>query len=200
MRINHRAEKSYFVHDSAFVDEEVEIGEGTSIWHSSHILGKTRIGKNCKIGQNVVIGPEVKIGIGCKIQDNVSIYKGVTIEDYVFCGPSMVFTNVLNPRSEIPRMEELRQTLVKRGSTLGANSTIICGNVIGKYSMVGAGAVVTKDVPDYAIVIGNSAKLSGWMCECGVKLKFNEKYSKCDSCKKEYLKHENIVARKENSL
>lgn len=179
-------EKKYFAHESAFVDSGVEIGEGTSIWHTSHILKGSRIGKNCKIGQNVVVGPHAQIGNGVKIQNNVSVYEGVTLEDYVFCGPSMVFTNVFNPRSEIPRMNELRKTLVKRGATLGANSTILCGITIGQYALVGAGTVVTKDVPDHALVVGNPGRVSGWMCSCGVKLAKNGDHATCPACAKCY--------------
>jgi UDP-2-acetamido-3-amino-2,3-dideoxy-glucuronate N-acetyltransferase len=177
----------YFAHESAFVDEGVEIGEGTSIWHTSHILKGSRIGKNCKIGQNVVIGPHVTVGHGVKIQNNVSVYEGVTLEDYVFCGPSMVFTNVFNPRSEIPRMNELRATLVKRGATLGANSTILCGITIGQYALVGAGTVVTKDVPAHALVVGNPGRVTGWMCVCGVKLVVRGKKASCSTCGRQYL-------------
>jgi UDP-2-acetamido-3-amino-2,3-dideoxy-glucuronate N-acetyltransferase len=176
----------YFVHESAFVDEGVEIGEGTSIWHTSHILKGSRIGKNCKIGQNVVIGPHVIVGNGVKIQNNVSVYEGVTLEDYVFCGPSMVFTNVFNPRSEIPRMNELRPTLVKRGATLGANSTILCGITVGRYAFIGAGTVVTKDVPDYALVVGNPGRITGWMCLCGVKLRVEGEQAVCPTCCRQY--------------
>lgn len=174
--------KPYFAHESAFIDEGAEVGEGTSIWHTSHVLKGSRIGKNCKIGQNVVIGPNVHIGAGVKVQNNVSVYEGVTLEDYVFCGPSMVFTNVFNPRSEIPRMRELKPTLVKRGATLGANCTILCGLTIGQYAFIGAGAVVTKDVPDYALVTGNPARATGWMCACGVKLKGTASKVVCPSC------------------
>ena len=173
------AEPGFTVHESAFIDEGVEIGEGTSIWHVSHILKGSKLGKNCKIGQNVVVGPNATVGNGVKIQNNVSVYEGVTLDDYVFCGPSMVFTNVINPRSEIPRMKELRSTLVKRGATLGANSTILCGITIGRYALIGAGAVVTKDVPDYALVVGNPARLAGWMCACGVKLEMKGKTGHC---------------------
>jgi len=183
-----RAETKYFVHESAFVDDDVRIGEGTSIWHTSHILKGSQIGKDCKIGQNVVVGPNVTVGSGVKIQNNVSVYEGVTLEDFVFCGPSMVFTNVFNPRSEIPRMKELRRTLVKRGATLGANSTILCGIMIGKYSFIGAGAVVTKDVPDHALIVGNPGRVSGWMCACGVKLIEKGKKSVCPSCDRQYQK------------
>jgi len=176
---------AYFAHKSAFVDKGVEIGEGTSIWHVSHILKGSRIGKQCKIGQNVVVGPNVSVGNGVKIQNNVSVYEGVTLEDSVFCGPSMVFTNVLNPRSAIPRMRELKTTLVRKGATLGANCTILCGVTIGRYAFIGAGSVVTKDVPDYALVVGAPAKVTGWMCECGVKLFWKEHEATC-SCGGQY--------------
>jgi UDP-2-acetamido-3-amino-2,3-dideoxy-glucuronate N-acetyltransferase len=178
--------KRYFAHESAFIDDGVEIGEGTSIWHTSHVLKGSRLGKNCKIGQNVVIGPNVRIGEGVKIQNNVAVYEGVTLEDFVFCGPSMVFTNVMNPRSEIPRMHEHRTTLVKRGATLGANSTILCGITVGRYAFIGAGAVVTKDVPDYALVTGNPARIAGWVCACGVKLKGTASKVMCPSCHTRY--------------
>lgn len=164
------AEKKYFAHDSAFVDEGVEIGEGTSIWHVSHIMKGSVIGEKCKIGQNVAIGPDVKVGNGVKIQNNVSVYKGVTLEDYVFCGPSMVFTNVYNPRSEISRMDQLRPTLVKRGATLGANCTIVCGITIGRYAFVGAGAVVNRDIPDYGMVVGVPGHQIGWISRHGHRL------------------------------
>ena len=171
--------RSWFVHESAFIDEGVEIGEGTSIWHVSHVLKGSKIGRACKIGQNVVIGPNAVVGNGVKLQNNVSVYEGVTLEDHVFCGPSMVFTNVFNPRSEIPRMSELKPTLVKRGATLGANCTIVCGTTIGRYAFVGAGSVVTKDIPDYACVMGSPARISGWMCECGAKLTWQGEQSRC---------------------
>ncbi len=185
--------RPYFAHESAFIDEGVEIGEGTSIWHVSHILKGSRIGRDCKIGQNVVIGPNVTMGNGVKIQNNISVYEGVTLEDHVFCGPSMVFTNVFNPRSEIPRMSELRPTLVKRGATLGANSTILCGLTIGRYAFIGAGAVVTKDVPDHALVMGNPARIRGWICECGIKLNMKGTTLVCPACGKCYEKQENEV-------
>ena len=159
-----------FVHESSYVDEGCEIGEGTKIWHFSHVMSGARIGRRCNIGQNVVISPQVVIGDHVKIQNNVSIYTGVTLEDEVFCGPSMVFTNVVNPRSHVSRKDQYRPTLVKRGASLGANSTIVCGHTIGAFAFIGAGAVVTKDVPDYALVVGNPGRLAGWMCECGVKL------------------------------
>jgi UDP-2-acetamido-3-amino-2,3-dideoxy-glucuronate N-acetyltransferase len=165
-----QAEKAYFVHNSSYIDDGVEIGEGSKIWHFSHILKGTKIGKNCNIGQNVVIGPDSTIGNGCKIQNNVSIYKGVTLEDDVFCGPSMVFTNVYNPRAHISKMNEMRPTLVKKGVTIGANATIVCGHTIGEYAFIGAGAVVTRGASAYALMVGNPAKQIGWMCRCGEKL------------------------------
>ena len=160
----------YFVHESSFVDEGCEIGEGTKIWHFCHVMTGARIGERCSIGQNVVVSPGVVIGGNVKIQNNVSVYTGVTLEDDVFCGPSMVFTNVINPRSHVSRKDEYRPTLVRRGATLGANSTIVCGHTIGQYAFIGAGAVVIRDVPDYALVVGNPGRISGWMCRCGVKL------------------------------
>ena len=161
---------AYKAHESAYVDEGCEIGEDTTIWHFCHIMTRARIGRGCNIGQNVVISPDVVVGNNVKIQNNVSVYTGVVLEDDVFCGPSMVFTNVVNPRSHISRKAEYRPTLVKRGATLGANSTIVCGHTIGAYAFVGAGAVVTKDVPDFALVVGNPGRIAGWVCRCGVKL------------------------------
>ena len=158
-----------FIHETAVIDDGADIGEGTKIWHFSHVLGGSRIGKGCNIGQNVVVGPDVCIGDNCKIQNNVSVYKGVTLEEDVFCGPSMVFTNVFNPRSAIRRMDEIRPTRVKKGASLGANCTIVCGVTIGEHAFVGAGAVVTKDVPDHALVVGNPARQKGWVCKCGEK-------------------------------
>ena len=180
----------YFVHESAFVDAGVEIGEGTTIWHVSHVLKNSRIGQGCRIGQNVVIGPNAVIGNGVKIQNNVSVYEGVTLEDGVFCGPSMVFTNVFNPRSEIVRMHELRSTLVRQGASLGANCTIVCGVTIGRYAFVGAGAVVVKDVPDYALVVGNPGRAIGWMCVCGNRLRFDgdNGAGSCADCPRTYVK------------
>ncbi len=174
--------KNFFVHESSYIDDQVQIGEGTNIWHFSHILSNTSIGTNCNIGQNVVIGPQVSIGNGCKIQNNVSIYKGVSLEDHVFCGPSMVFTNVFNPRAHIKRMDELRPTLVKKGASLGANCTIVCGVTIGEYAFIGAGAVVTKDVPAHALVYGNPATIHGYVCACGEKLE----QGICPMCHAEY--------------
>ncbi|HIE66291.1 MAG: DapH/DapD/GlmU-related protein [Nitrospira sp.] len=182
---------AYFAHESAFIDDGVQIGKGTKIWHVSHVLKGSCIGENCKIGQNVVIGPKAVVGNNVKIQNNVSVYEGVTLEDHVFCGPSVVFTNVFNPRSEIPRMNVLKSTLVKRGATIGANCTILCGITLGAYAFIGAGAVVTKDVPDYALVVGNPARFSAWFCRCGVKLKMMGKTSKCSECGLSYRKEGN---------
>jgi len=166
-------ETSFFAHETAVIDAGCQIGEGTKIWHFSHIMTNCIIGQNCSIGQNVVISPEVKIGNGVKIQNNVSVYTGVICEDDVFLGPSAVFTNVINPRSAIIRKDEYKPTLVQKGATIGANATIVCGITLGKYAFIGAGAVVTKDVPDYALVVGNPARQTGWMSEYGHKLKFN---------------------------
>lgn len=156
-----------FVHESSYVDDGVELGDGTKIWHFSHILSGTRIGRGCAIGQNVMIGPDVTLGDNCKIQNNVSLYKGVELEDGVFCGPSCVFTNVLNPRAEVERKDEFRPTRVRRGATIGANATIVCGNDLGEYCMIGAGAVVTKDVPAYALMVGVPARQAGWVSRAG---------------------------------
>lgn len=175
----------FFAHPTAIVDDKVQVGKGTKIWHFSHVLSGSKIGENCNIGQNVVIGPDAVIGNKCKIQNNVSVYKGVTLEDGVFCGPSMVFTNIYNPRAEIGKMDQVRPTLVKKGATLGANCTIVCGHTIGYYAFIGAGAVVTNDIPDHALMVGNPAKRIGWMCECGEKV--NSKL-KCPVCKKQYKK------------
>jgi len=163
--------KDIFVHESSYVDDGVEIGEGTKIWHFSHILTGTSIGKNCSFGQNVMAGPDVIIGDNCKIQNNVAIYKGVTLEDGVFCGPSMVFTNVTTPRSEVNRRNEYAQTLVRKGATLGANSTIVCGHELGEYCFIAAGAVVTKDVIPHAVMAGIPAKQIGWVAHSGEMLR-----------------------------
>ena len=178
---------NYFVHQSAVVDEEAEIGEGTKIWHFSHILSGCRIGKKCIIGQNAMIGPDVEIGDGCKIQNNVSIYKGVTLEQEVFCGPSCVFTNVYNPRAFVERKHEFLNTLVKQGATIGANATIVCGNTIGRYAMIGAGAVVKSSVPDHAIVAGVPARQTGWACTCGTTLRFDDTKALCTYCGQGYV-------------
>lgn len=165
--------KLYFAHESAYIDQGCEIGEGTKIWHFSHIMANCKIGKNCNIGQNVVVSPDVILGNNVKVQNNVSIYTGVTCGDDVFLGPSMVFTNVINPRSSISRKSEYLPTKVGKGATIGANATIVCGNNIGSYAFIGAGAVVTKDVPDYALVMGNPSRQTGWMSEYGHKLSFD---------------------------
>lgn len=191
--ITHHA-MQYFIHESAYVDEGVQIGTGSKVWHFSHILKGSRIGEKCIIGQNVVIGPEVTIGRKCKVQNNVSIYKGVTLEDEVFCGPSCVFTNVYNPRSFIERKHEFLPTLVKRGATIGANSTIVCGTTIGRYALIGAGAVVKKDVANHAVVAGVPAKQIGWACKCGTTLKFNRSKSICGYCGNEYGLKKNILS------
>ena len=159
-----------FIHESSYVDEPCEIGPGSKIWHFSHILGNVTIGRNCSFGQNVVVGPDVDIGDNCKVQNNVSIYKGVILEDEVFCGPSCVFTNVNNPRAKIERKDEFRKTTVKHGASIGANATIVCGHDLGRYSFVAAGSVVTKDVPDFAMVAGVPARRIGWMSKAGIKL------------------------------
>ena len=163
----------YFIHSTAIISADSSIGKNTKIWHFCHIFGKSKIGENCILGQNVMVGPNVSIGNRCKIQNNVSIYKGIVIDDDVFCGPSCVFTNVRTPRSFIDRKEEFSDTLVKKGATLGANSTIICGVTLGKYSMIGAGSVVTKDVKNYSLVIGNPAKHIGWVSRTGDRLNIN---------------------------
>ncbi len=166
--------KEYFAHETAVIDEGCEIGKGTKIWHFSHIMSNCKIGENCNIGQNVVVSPEVVLGKNVKVQNNVSIYTGVICEDDVFLGPSMVFTNVINPRSGVNRRGQYARTLVKKGASIGANATIVCGNDIGEYAFIGAGAVVTKYVPPYALVVGNPAKQIGWMSAYGHRLNFDE--------------------------
>jgi UDP-2-acetamido-3-amino-2,3-dideoxy-glucuronate N-acetyltransferase len=187
----------YFVHESSYVDEGAEIGAGTKIWHFCHIMPRTKIGEQCNIGQNVLVSSQVTLGRNVKIQNNVSLYTGVVIEDDVFLGPSMVFTNVMNPRSHVNRKDEYQATLVKRGASIGANATIVCGTTIGAYSFVGAGSVVTRDVPDYALVHGNPARVRGWMCQCGIKLKFSpagdEERARCEGCGNGYSKNGNLV-------
>lgn len=167
---------SFYKHESAYVDEPSEIGEGTKIWHFCHVQKNAKIGKNCVLGQNVNVANNVTIGDYCKIQNNVSIYEGVTLEDYVFCGPSMVFTNVLDPKCKYPQVgaEFYKLTLVKEGASIGANATIVCGNTVGRHTMIGAGAVVTKDVPDYALIVGNPGRIVGWVSEAGKKLEFDK--------------------------
>jgi UDP-2-acetamido-3-amino-2,3-dideoxy-glucuronate N-acetyltransferase len=182
-------QKSYFVHESSYVDEPCTIGKGSKIWHFSHVMKDSVIGEGCNIGQNVVISPGVTLGNNVKIQNNVSVYTGVTLEDDVFCGPSCVFTNVTTPRSHVRRNDpekDYAKTLVKKGASIGANATIVCGNSLGEYSFVGAGSVVTKDVPPYAMVYGNPARIKGWACECGVKLSFEDDAATCSECGKQY--------------
>ncbi len=160
----------FYAHHSAYIDDGCVIGADTKIWHFTHVMAGSRIGARCNLGQNVVVSPDVVIGDNVKVQNNVSIYTGVILEDDVFCGPSMVFTNVVNPRSHVSRKHEYRETRVGRGATLGANCTIVCGHTIGRYAFIGAGSVVTREVPDYALVVGNPGRVVGWMCACGVKL------------------------------
>jgi UDP-2-acetamido-3-amino-2,3-dideoxy-glucuronate N-acetyltransferase len=188
------SEKPYFVHESSYVDEPCQIGKGTKIWHFSHVMRDCVIGERCNIGQNVVVSPGVRLGNNCKIQNNVSLYTGVILEDDVFCGPSMVFTNVVNPRSEVVRKDEYTRTLVRKGASIGANATIVCGTTLGTYAFVGAGAVVTRDVPDFALVVGIPARLSGWMCRCGVKLDVAEEEVQCRVCGTAYRLHEGALS------
>jgi UDP-2-acetamido-3-amino-2,3-dideoxy-glucuronate N-acetyltransferase len=183
-----------FIHESSYVDEGASIGPGTKIWHFCHVMAGATIGANCSLGQNVFIGRHVVVGDNVKIQNNVSLYTGVILEDDVFCGPSMVFTNVINPRSHVSRKDEYQQTLVKKGASLGANCTIVCGCTIGRYAFIGAGAVVAKDVPDYALVVGVPGRVVGWMCQCGIRLTFapaeepEVERAQCQSCRVCYVK------------
>ena len=187
---------NYKAHPSAVIDDGCEIGDGTSIWHFSHIMPGSKIGRNCNIGQNVVISPEVILGNNVKVQNNVSIYTGVICEDDVFLGPSMVFTNVINPRSAVSRKDQYLKTIVKQGASIGANATVVCGNNIGRYAFIGAGAVVTKEVPDYALVMGNPARQTGWISEFGHKLKFDDKgYAVCPESNQQYRMEDNKVTR-----
>jgi UDP-2-acetamido-3-amino-2,3-dideoxy-glucuronate N-acetyltransferase len=188
----------FSAHESCFIDEGSVVGDDTKIWHFTHVMPGARIGRRCNIGQNVVVSPDVVVGDNVKIQNNVSLYTGVILEDDVFCGPSMVFTNVVNPRSAVSRKHEYRKTLVKRGATIGANATVVCGHTIGCYAFIGAGAVVTKDVPDYALVVGNPGRVAGWMCECGVKLAGGPKppvHATCRSCGAGYLSRNRTLER-----
>lgn len=185
---------NFYVHESSYVDEPSSIGKGTKIWHFSHIMRDSSIGKNCNIGQNVVISPDVKLGNNVKIQNNVSVYTGVVCEDDVFLGPSMVFTNVINPRSSVNRQNEYMQTIVKKGASIGANATIVCGNNIGRYAFVGAGSVITKEVPDYALMVGNPARNIGWMSEYGERLNFDSSgIAICDNTGVKYKLINNLV-------
>lgn len=188
--------KNYYVNEYAVVDGNVEIGEGTKVWHFSHIQSGSKIGKNCVFGQNVNVGNNVIIGDYCKVQNNVSIYEGVTLENYVFCGPSMVFTNILDPKCKYPQVgaQFYIKTLVKEGASIGANATIVCGNTLGKHCMIGAGSVVTKDVPDYALVVGTPGRVVGWVSEAGKKLKFNnEGKAYCQKSGKNYTLKDGVV-------
>lgn len=177
---------NYFVHPSSYVDEPCSIGENTKIWHFTHIMKDCVIGRGCNIGQNVLVSPDVRVGDNVKIQNNVALYTGVILEDDVFCGPSMVFTNVINPRSHVVRKNEYKTTLVRRGASLGANSTIVCGITIGEYAFIGAGSVVTRDVPAYALVYGNPARVRGYVCNCGIKLDTEAGPIVCASCARKY--------------
>jgi UDP-2-acetamido-3-amino-2,3-dideoxy-glucuronate N-acetyltransferase len=179
-------EKKYFVHESSYVDEGAQIGEGTKIWHFCHILPGAIIGKNCSLGQNVNIGSHAVVGNNVRIQNNVSVYDNVVLEDDVFCGPSMVFTNVYNPRAFISRKKEYRDTIIRRGVTIGANATIVCGHTIGEYAFIGAGSVVTRDIPAYALVYGNPARQHGWICRCAVKLEIIGDEITCKACGDRY--------------
>jgi UDP-2-acetamido-3-amino-2,3-dideoxy-glucuronate N-acetyltransferase len=185
---------NFFAHATAIIDEGAQIGEGTKIWHFSHIMPGAVIGNNCNLGQNVVVSPKVILGNNVRVQNNVSIYEGVICEDDVFLGPSMVLTNVINPRSAVSRKNEFKTTLIKKGATIGANATIVCGNTIGNFAFIGAGTVVTKDVPDYALIIGNPGRQTGWMSEYGQKLQFNENnMALCEESKQEYILENNVV-------
>jgi UDP-2-acetamido-3-amino-2,3-dideoxy-glucuronate N-acetyltransferase len=188
------SQESYFAHATAVIDPPCEIGSGTKIWHFSHIMRDCIIGERCNIGQNVVVSPGCKIGSGCKIQNNVSIYTGVALEDDVFCGPSMVFTNVINPRAFIERKSEYRPTLVRRGASIGANATVLCGVTVGRYALIGAGAVVLRDVPDHAIVYGNPGRVHAWVCWCGIRLGLGvdlqgKQQASCASCGRTYTRN-----------
>ncbi len=182
---------NYFVHESSYVDDGAVIGDGTKIWHFSHIMSGAKIGENCSLGQNVNIGSKAVIGNRVKVQNNVSIYDDVIIEDDAFCGPSCVFTNVINPRSFIIRKNEYKHTHIEKGASIGANATIVCGVTLGKYSFIGAGSVVTRDVPDYALMYGTPAKRHGWICECGEKLNEN---LYCRVCGKAYLEKDGVLS------
>ena len=189
-------EKEYFAHETAIIDDGCKIGKGTKIWHFSHIMTNCDIGENCNIGQNVVVSPDVKLGKNVKVQNNVSIYTGVICEDDVFLGPSMVFTNVVNPRSAVNRRGQYTRTVVKKGASIGANATIVCGHDIGRFAFIGAGAVVTKEVPDYALVVGNPARQTGWMSEYGHKLTFDENgIAECPESGEKYKLENNKVVK-----
>jgi len=180
----------YFVHESSYVDEGAVIGKGTKIWHFSHVMPGAVIGERCNLGQNVVVMPGTRIGTNVKIQNNVSIYEGVELEDDVFCGPSCVFTNVVNPRSHVTRKHQYHRTLVRRGASIGANATIVCGATIGEYALIGAGAVVRGDVPPYALMLGVPARRAGWVCRCGVRLEVRDSHAECSGCGSRYREDE----------
>lgn len=182
-----------FVHESSYVDDGAVLGTGTKVWHFSHIMSGAVIGERCNLGQNVVVMPGTKIGNNVKIQNNVSIYEGVELEDDVFCGPSCVFTNVINPRSHVSRKNEYRKTLVRKGSSIGANATIVCGTTLGEYAFIGAGAVVTSNVPSFALMIGVPARQVGWVCQCGVRLALNEHQGRCADCGAEYREAQGVL-------
>lgn len=190
----------YFVHESSYLDDDAEVGSGTKIWHFCHVMSGARIGERCNIGQNVLVASDVLIGNNVKIQNNVSLYTGVIVEDDVFLGPSMVFTNVVNPRSHVNRRGQYKNTLVRKGATIGANATVVCGVTLGQYCFIGAGAVVTRDVPDYALLYGNPARIQGWMCQCGIRLEFHSvgdhEEGFCKECGSCYSKQGNLVTRK----
>lgn len=187
-------DNEYFVHPSAIIDEGCQIGKGTKIWHFSHVMSNCTLGENCNLGQNVVVSPDVVLGNNVRVQNNVSIYTGVVCEDDVFLGPSMVFTNVINPRSAISRKSEYKSTLVEKGATIGANATIVCGHTIGRYAFIGAGAVVTKDVKPYALVVGNPSRQTGWMSEYGHKLHFDsDGIAVCPESREKYILEEGNV-------
>lgn len=181
------SDKPYFAHETAVIDDGARIGDGTRIWHFSHVMSGAVIGRECSLGQNVVVGAQARVGNHCKIQNNVSIYDRVELEDFVFCGPSMVFTNVMNPRSHISRKHEYLPTLVRKGATIGANSVIVCGHTLGRYAFIGSGSVVTRDVPDFGLCFGNPARQHGWMCQCGVRLEFAGDKATCQTCGWSYV-------------
>lgn len=187
-------ERNYFVHESSYIDEDVEIGEGTKIWHFCHIQRGARIGRNCSLGQNVNVSNHVRIGDGCKLQNNVSLYEGVELEDYVFCGPSCVFTNDLTPRARYPKGSAgYKKTLIREGASIGANATIVCGHTVGRWALIGAGAVVTKNVPDHALMLGVPAVRKGWVCECGQILRFEGKRTQCADCGRRYEENDGQI-------
>lgn len=187
-------DKNYYLHESSYVDDDVEIGEGTKIWHFCHVQRGARIGKYCSLGQNVNISNNVIIGDGCKLQNNVSLYEGVELENYVFCGPSCVFTNDLTPRAKYPKGRAgYKKTLIKEGASIGANATIVCGHTVGKWALIGSGAVVTKNVPDHALMLGVPAVQKGWVCECGQILHFEDAFASCALCGRRYKKINNQV-------